>query len=202
MMLDLDIPSTSYIQFPPALVREAGQTGAGPIGPGAIILVPGNFDQSAITRFHLPPPTPSTGEQGTPKELAFRAPVAERIECLRELEEYRVADWDNEGAAPISDDAMSVAAFVLGLLPTYAPNPDVGVGVDGSICLEWYRATEAGECKLFVDVGPTPNTLVYMREGGAPPFEAHPLWNSVEFLVSLVEVFTSFFATAPYQVAA
>jgi hypothetical protein len=202
MMLDLDVPSTSYIQFPPAFVREAGQTGAGPIGPGAIIFVPGNIVQSAITRLHVPSPTPRTGEHGISKELAFRAPNAERLECLRELEQYGAADWDNEGAAPVSQDAMTVAAFVFSLLPASAPNPDVAVGADGSLCLEWYRATQAGDCKLFVDIGPTPRALVYMREGGAPPFEVHPLWNSVEFLASLVEVFTSFFSTAPYQVAA
>jgi len=64
-------------------------------------------------------------------------------ESLRRIaeayEEAAVPNWDGYGAAPVSAAARAWAEFVVSLLPTTLPPPEVAPDPDGELTLEWYR---------------------------------------------------------------
>lgn len=53
-------------------------------------------------------------------------------------QQYRVANWNGEGAAPISEAAFHEARTFLQKLPTTFPLPEVVPEPDGYLGLEWY----------------------------------------------------------------
>jgi hypothetical protein len=59
---------------------------------------------------------------------------------------YRQANWNGEGASPISEEAIEEARIFLEKLPETTPLPEVIAEPDGYLGLEWY----ANKWKLYV----------------------------------------------------
>lgn len=66
---------------------------------------------------------------------------AEPFQSLDEIaQKCKFADWDNEGAEPITRDAVSEARALLLSLPDSVKMPDIFPEATGSIAFEWYHA--------------------------------------------------------------
>jgi hypothetical protein len=74
---------------------------------------------------------------------------------LEGYETYAVADWDCEGAAPISPAVLAMARRLLAMLAPLGA-PDDAPGADGTICLEW-RFPDGRE--FWLDIGPKPTDI-------------------------------------------
>ena len=66
---------------------------------------------------------------------------AEPFQSLAEIaQKCGFADWDNEGAEPITGEAVSEAQALLRSLPDSIKMPDIFPETTGSIAFEWYHA--------------------------------------------------------------
>jgi hypothetical protein len=65
--------------------------------------------------------------------------------------ECRSANWDGQGAAPVSDATLRYAQLLARALPAGGREPSVGVEADGHLTFEWYRDPH---WLLSVSVGP------------------------------------------------
>jgi hypothetical protein len=61
-------------------------------------------------------------------------------ELFAAAEECKSANWDRQGAAPVSDESYRAAYKFLEALPLGAISPSVGVEPDGEMTLEWYHS--------------------------------------------------------------
>lgn len=59
-------------------------------------------------------------------------------ELFAAAEECKLANWDGQGALPVSDESYRAAFRFLEALPLGAVAPSVGVEPDGEMTLEWY----------------------------------------------------------------
>jgi len=55
-------------------------------------------------------------------------------------EECKLANWDGQGALPVSDESYRAAFRFLEALPLGSVAPSVGVEPDGEMTLEWYHS--------------------------------------------------------------
>lgn len=61
-------------------------------------------------------------------------------ELFRVAEDCKSANWDGQGASPVSDESYRAAFKFLEALPLGCVPPSVGVEPDGELTLEWYRS--------------------------------------------------------------
>jgi hypothetical protein len=73
---------------------------------------------------------------------------------LASYEKYANANWDAEGAEPITSATLLYARLIMGVLPTTLGQPDVAPAADGSIALEWVPEQHHKLDRLFLDIGP------------------------------------------------
>jgi hypothetical protein len=73
---------------------------------------------------------------------------------LASYEEYSAANWDADGAEPITPATLTFARHIMGLLPIGLGQPDVAPAADGSIALEWVPEEHHKLDRLFLDIGP------------------------------------------------
>lgn len=65
---------------------------------------------------------------------------AEPYQALQEIaQRCEAPNWDNDGALPITRDAIDEAAALLSYLPLSVPIPDIFPEATGSVAFEWYR---------------------------------------------------------------
>jgi hypothetical protein len=94
--------------------------------------------------------------------------------ALNGFEQYTIANWDGDDAVPLSKSDLEYARSLLDALELYTPaEPDAAPGKDGSVCMEWVRETGKGTSKLFVDVAPNDQVLVYLKCSGLTSAERH-----------------------------
>jgi hypothetical protein len=91
---------------------------------------------------------------------------------LRGYEVYGVANWDGDGAEPITQDTREIASKLLEGLVSQLGAPDAAPGADGSIGLEWWK----GPARLFIDVGPQRQIRTYLNLGNIKPEEEVFQW--------------------------
>lgn len=82
-------------------------------------------DEKVVRREHFL----TASEQG-------RLDVIDRLLALPD--QYRKANWNGEGAAPIPETAIHEARIFLRKLPSAFPLPEVTTEPDGYLGLEWY----------------------------------------------------------------
>jgi hypothetical protein len=73
---------------------------------------------------------------------------------LASYEQYASANWDAEGAEPITPAALTYARHIMRLLPNSFGQPDVAPATDGSIGLQWVPEEHHKLDRLFIDIGP------------------------------------------------
>jgi hypothetical protein len=96
-----------------------------------------NKQSSGSINIGLPNIDNSTGEKNN-KIDAFQ--IQELIKKLNKVfQECKRANWDNNGAEPISDSTFNNAINLLTVLPVDLPIPDVLADNDGYIEFEWYN---------------------------------------------------------------
>jgi hypothetical protein len=113
---------------------------------------------------------------------------ASLAEVLREIEQYQelAADWDGEGALPVSRGAARLAAWLAQMVALTARHrgiagraPVVGPNADGGINLEW----EGDDRQLFIILRPTEPHVVecVIEEAGAPPArQSMSIWDVID----------------------
>ncbi len=69
--------------------------------------------------------------------------IADPVASLYDLyEECGVANWDGEGAEPLSSDAVEEAEQLVYLIPSSIPIPEFVPEPSGAIALEWYEGRD------------------------------------------------------------
>lgn len=89
-----------------------------------------------------------------------------RDDPFKGYEKFAQADWDGDGAEPISHATVTWSKMMLAILPSNLGKPDIAPGADGKIGFEWIR--DKGELdRLFLDIGPGSQWRAYwlMRDG-------------------------------------
>ena len=115
-------------------------------------------------------------------------------EVLKEIGEYQKlpADWDAEGALPVSQEAAWLAAWLVQIVALSAKQqgiswqpPVVGPNADGGINLEW----EGGGRQLFLMIRPEqlPSVECVTEELGVPP-RRHTLsaWDTIDLILWVI----------------
>ena len=69
--------------------------------------------------------------------LNNRKNILDAIESL--ANEYSEANWDGNGANPVSQSSLKAAKRFVEILSATIEEPDVGVDADGFVYLEWYH---------------------------------------------------------------
>ena len=119
-------------------------------------------------RFVLPP---LTQKPETRSEHELRA---DNISVYRDQYQELEADWDAEGALPVSPDVSHLATWLVQMVALSAKHqkvawqpPVVGPSADGGINLEW----ESAERQLLVMIRPGQPHLAecIIQEAGSPP---------------------------------
>jgi hypothetical protein len=122
----------------------------------------------------------------------FSAPVsrydASVAEVLKEIAEYQKlgADWDSEGALPISPEAVRLASWLVQSVAISAKKqgiswhpPIVGPSADGGINLEW----EGDDRQVFLMIRPHQLQhveCVIEKSGARPTRQTISIWNAIE----------------------
>ncbi|MBI4191520.1 MAG: hypothetical protein HY525_13405 [Betaproteobacteria bacterium] len=66
--------------------------------------------------------------------------LTEPLRVVAEIfQRCRLANWDHEGAEPISSEALTEAQALLLSIPSYMPLPEIFPEATGAIAFEWYR---------------------------------------------------------------
>jgi hypothetical protein len=74
---------------------------------------------------------------------------------LASYEMYQIANWDGEGAEPITAQTIAYARRIIAVLPKSLGAPDIAPAGDGSIALEWVPGDPKHKLdRLFLDIGP------------------------------------------------
>ena len=111
----------------------------------------------AISDFKLPDPVTFVREKtgATAKQRVLRLATPHHApDLLASFEQYATANWDADGAEPITSATLAYARHILRLLPTTFGEPDVAPAADGSIALEWVPEGHPKLDRLFLDIGP------------------------------------------------
>lgn len=88
---------------------------------------------------------------------------ARQVDALAGFEHYTEDDWDGQGASRIQDATIEVARRIIsGLLPPLQ-KPEIAPGADGSIGMEWVWDLNGTKAKVFIDVGPGQQAVIYYR---------------------------------------
>ena len=83
----------------------------------------------------------AVGRQSLKNSFYFGFNVREVFNDLfSTAEECKFANWDGQGALPVSDESYRAAYKFLEALPLGAIPPSVGVEPDGEMTLEWYHS--------------------------------------------------------------
>jgi hypothetical protein len=83
--------------------------------------------------------------------------------AFADFSNYGKANWDGEGALPITPITVFAARIILVMLPTKFGNPHIAPGADGTIGFEWIQ--KAGTfVKLYIDIGPGFYWSAYWRK--------------------------------------
>lgn len=73
-----------------------------------------------------------------------RLQLAEEIQRLSQLRE----DWDAEGGSPVAPEAISMATYILNMLPPDAPLPEFAPNPNGTLSLYWSLPVGSIEIEL------------------------------------------------------
>ena len=83
----------------------------------------------------------AVGRQSLQDSCYFGFDVREVFNALVAVaEECNAANWDGQGASPVSDESYRLAYKFLEALPLGAFPPSVGAEPDGEMTLEWYHS--------------------------------------------------------------
>jgi hypothetical protein len=103
----------------------------------------------------------------------YDASVAEVLEEIREYQKLD-ADWDSEGACPVSLEAGRLAAWLVQMVALSArlqgapwEPPVVGPNADGGINLEWDGKSR--HVLVMIRPGDQPHVECILDEGVSPP---------------------------------
>lgn len=81
------------------------------------------------------------GRRNLQKSFYFGFNVREVFEELFAVaEDCKSANWDGQGASPVSDESYRAAFKFLEALPLGAVAPSVGIEPDGEMTVEWYHS--------------------------------------------------------------
>jgi hypothetical protein len=129
--------------------------------------------------------TPAVGARQYSAEAFARDEFAE-------LESYDFADWDLNGAEPITAETLRIAREFRDRLPLDWPRPDIAPASDGTIGLEWRILGDSIVEFAYVDVGPgdTIKARFVHSDGGAEELPPYPLATSDPLLDRLAREFS------------
>lgn len=85
-----------------------------------------------------------------------------RDDALADLKTYNYANWDSEGAKPITTSVVEWSKQILDQVPRAIPNPDVSPAASGSVCMEWTK----GKNFVWADVEPNKKLLTLIKIAG------------------------------------
>ena len=81
--------------------------------------------------------------------------------ALADLSEFAEDNWDGEGAAAVSGEAVDEARRILCAVPPRILEPEVAPAADGSVCMEW----DAPRGSIWLDIAPDRSAQTLVKIG-------------------------------------